>query len=596
MGFGHRVYKTYDPRARALGKVAEQLGGEDERFALARHVEETAIRLLEEYKPGRRCTPTSSTTRPPSSAAWTCRPACTPATFAAARTAGWTAHILEQLANNRLIRPTVDYVGPMPEGYGSYLRRLRGCRPCTTRSSRGGVSGIAAAVQLHAAGADVVLLEARGRLGGRVATAAVGGVAVERGGEFLDAARDGALLPLLERLGVATAPASQDGAGHRTARSASDSSTSAASGATAGTCASRPSIRSPRSSATSTTSRPASILFTVGAGRCRRPRRDVAGRSAGRARRRSRGAGRRRGAPGHRRLDRADRRDVAPGNGGEAGAPRPARRPPLAPARRRGHGARRGGALRARRPRAIARSGDGVARHRGRRRGRDSRRGAIARSDGDRRAAGDGVGALAVQPLLDSARLEALATVRMGHVVKAHVTFDRPWWRELADAPLPAATDTACGHVYEARVRRRARPSRASQAPRRPTGSTGSRPRRGQAPCCAPWKPCSGRSRSARGRCDWTPGEAPLDGRLYPCTAGRADPLPRRARPPGRPDSPRRSRGLVDAELHRRRCGGRRPGRGGGARRRRLSYGILNGRRLTTDTRPMASVSATASS
>jgi len=37
------------------------------------------------------------------------------ATFAAARTAGWTAHILEQLQHNRLIRPTVDYVGPMPE-------------------------------------------------------------------------------------------------------------------------------------------------------------------------------------------------------------------------------------------------------------------------------------------------------------------------------------------------------------------------------------------------------------------------------------------------------------------------------------------------
>ena len=60
--------------------------------------------------------------------------------------------------------------------------------------------------------------------------------------------------------------------------------------------------------------------------------------------------------------------------------------------------------------------------------------------------------ALAVEPLLDPARLAALATVRMGHVVKAHVAFDGPWWRDRLDGPLPAATDTACGHVYEARV------------------------------------------------------------------------------------------------------------------------------------------------
>jgi citrate synthase len=53
MGFGHRVYRTYDPRARALGKVAGSLGGDDARFALARHVEETALRLLAEYKPHR---------------------------------------------------------------------------------------------------------------------------------------------------------------------------------------------------------------------------------------------------------------------------------------------------------------------------------------------------------------------------------------------------------------------------------------------------------------------------------------------------------------------------------------------------------------
>ena len=119
MGFGHRVYKTYDPRARALGKVAEQLGGEDERFALARHVEETAIRLLEEYKPGRRLYTNVEYYAAAVLGGVNLPPGLYTATFAAARTAGWTAHILEQLANNRLIRPTVDYVGPMPEGYGS---------------------------------------------------------------------------------------------------------------------------------------------------------------------------------------------------------------------------------------------------------------------------------------------------------------------------------------------------------------------------------------------------------------------------------------------------------------------------------------------
>ncbi len=83
MGFGHRVYRTYDPRARALGEIAAGLAGENERLALARHVEETALRLLDEYKPGpqalherrvlrgrrarrrRHCRPTSTPRRSP---------------------------------------------------------------------------------------------------------------------------------------------------------------------------------------------------------------------------------------------------------------------------------------------------------------------------------------------------------------------------------------------------------------------------------------------------------------------------------------------------------------------------------------------------
>jgi citrate synthase len=114
MGFGHRVYRTYDPRARALGKVAATLSGSDERLALARHVEETALRLLHEYKPHR---PLYTNVEYYAAAVLgnvDLAPDLYTATFASARTAGWTAHMLEQLAHNRLIRPSVDYVGPLP--------------------------------------------------------------------------------------------------------------------------------------------------------------------------------------------------------------------------------------------------------------------------------------------------------------------------------------------------------------------------------------------------------------------------------------------------------------------------------------------------
>ena len=56
MGFGHRVYKVRDPRADVLSQAAEQLydqAGDRTLYDLARAVEETALRLLEEYKPGR---------------------------------------------------------------------------------------------------------------------------------------------------------------------------------------------------------------------------------------------------------------------------------------------------------------------------------------------------------------------------------------------------------------------------------------------------------------------------------------------------------------------------------------------------------------
>jgi citrate synthase len=119
MGFGHRVYRAYDPRARALGQVAEQLGGEDERLALARHVEETALKLLREKSPNRPLLTNVEYWAAAVLGGVDLAPDLYPATFACARTAGWTAHMLEQLAHNRLIRPTVDYVGPLPDNYGN---------------------------------------------------------------------------------------------------------------------------------------------------------------------------------------------------------------------------------------------------------------------------------------------------------------------------------------------------------------------------------------------------------------------------------------------------------------------------------------------
>jgi citrate synthase len=114
MGFGHRVYKTRDPRAQGLREVVEQIAGQDPWFDLAVKVEDTAIRLLEEYKPGRRlytnveywAAAILRTVNIP-------KPLYTP-TFTMSRTVGWTAHILEQAANNRLIRPQSVYVGEMP--------------------------------------------------------------------------------------------------------------------------------------------------------------------------------------------------------------------------------------------------------------------------------------------------------------------------------------------------------------------------------------------------------------------------------------------------------------------------------------------------
>jgi len=112
MGFGHRVYKTDDPRSLMLREVADSLGGE--KMELARHIEATAVRVLDELKPGRRLyTNVEFYAGIVMDRCGIPRELFTP-TFGASRVIGWCAHILEQAADNRLIRPSAQYVGPPP--------------------------------------------------------------------------------------------------------------------------------------------------------------------------------------------------------------------------------------------------------------------------------------------------------------------------------------------------------------------------------------------------------------------------------------------------------------------------------------------------
>ncbi len=114
MGFGHRIYKVRDPRTDVLAKAAEKLyavDGDTSLYALAMHVEQIAVRLLEEYKPGR-----FLQTNVEFYTALLLHGLGLPAelftpTFAIGRAAGWIAHCFEQQRLNRIIRPQSVYAG-----------------------------------------------------------------------------------------------------------------------------------------------------------------------------------------------------------------------------------------------------------------------------------------------------------------------------------------------------------------------------------------------------------------------------------------------------------------------------------------------------
>lgn len=110
MGFGHAVYRTEDPRSIMLREVAERLGGD--RVAFARRVELRILELLAELKPGRElCTNVEFYAGVVMDLCGIPRPMFTP-TFAVSRVIGWSANILEQAAEGRIIRPSARYTGP----------------------------------------------------------------------------------------------------------------------------------------------------------------------------------------------------------------------------------------------------------------------------------------------------------------------------------------------------------------------------------------------------------------------------------------------------------------------------------------------------
>jgi citrate synthase len=118
MGLGHRVYRVRDPRAAVLEAALAELerdGVHSRYLALARAVERAAVAALDERRPGRRLRANVEFyTAVLLDALGIPRELFTPV-FAVARVAGWLAHVAEEAAVARLIRPSLRYVGPLPQ-------------------------------------------------------------------------------------------------------------------------------------------------------------------------------------------------------------------------------------------------------------------------------------------------------------------------------------------------------------------------------------------------------------------------------------------------------------------------------------------------
>ena len=120
MGFGHRVYRAEDPRARVLRRTAHEVGAP--RVEVAEALEQAALAELKARKPDRVLATNVEF--------WSAvvldfadvPPELFTPMFTCARVAGWSAHVMEQKREGRLIRPTAEYIGPGPRPVGSVGR------------------------------------------------------------------------------------------------------------------------------------------------------------------------------------------------------------------------------------------------------------------------------------------------------------------------------------------------------------------------------------------------------------------------------------------------------------------------------------------
>lgn len=115
MGFGHRVYRTEDPRSILLREKCESMMGQDGWLDLATKAEKEILELLDEYKPGRKLYTNVEYYAAAIMRSIQMPPELFTPTFSVGRMVGWTAHAIEQLNDNTIFRPQSIYVGSLIE-------------------------------------------------------------------------------------------------------------------------------------------------------------------------------------------------------------------------------------------------------------------------------------------------------------------------------------------------------------------------------------------------------------------------------------------------------------------------------------------------